>query len=105
MESGSASGRWKGMRQSVNPLHIRQRALCLPVAVGINQSGYGKVCVVFLAECQYSSGGLVQPDAEFECMGVLLEHSQDVKCVAWHPHEEVGARLVSWNVERLLRIL
>lgn len=23
-------------------------------------------------------------------MGVLLEHSQDVKCVAWHPHEEVN---------------
>jgi WD40 repeat protein len=32
---------------------------------------------------------LVQPDADFECMGVLMEHSQDVKCVAWHPSEEV----------------
>ena len=38
----------------------------------------------------------VQPDAEFECMGVLLEHSQDVKCVAWHPQEEV------WPLTRLI---
>jgi hypothetical protein len=33
---------------------------------------------------------LVQPDADFECMGVLMEHTQDVKCVAWHPREEVN---------------
>ena len=32
----------------------------------------------------------VHPDADFECMGVLMEHSQDVKCVAWHPKEEVS---------------
>lgn len=32
---------------------------------------------------------LVHPDSDFECMGVLMEHSQDVKCVAWHPTEEV----------------
>ena len=32
---------------------------------------------------------VVHPDADFECMGVLMEHSQDVKCVAWHPKEEV----------------
>ena len=25
-------------------------------------------------------------------MGVLMEHSQDVKCVAWHPTEEVSHR-------------
>ncbi|KAF8828252.1 hypothetical protein HHX47_DHR4001000 [Lentinula edodes] len=31
----------------------------------------------------------VQPDSDFECMGVLMEHTQDVKCVAWHPTEEV----------------
>ncbi|TFY51071.1 hypothetical protein EVJ58_g10756, partial [Rhodofomes roseus] len=31
----------------------------------------------------------VHPDYDFECMGVLMEHSQDVKCVAWHPTEEV----------------
>lgn len=31
----------------------------------------------------------VHPDSDFECMGVLMEHTQDVKCVAWHPSEEV----------------
>lgn len=31
----------------------------------------------------------VQPDAEFECLGVLMHHTQDIKCVAWHPKEEV----------------
>lgn len=30
----------------------------------------------------------VKPDSDFECMAVLMEHSQDVKCVAWHPAEE-----------------
>jgi len=32
----------------------------------------------------------VQPDSDFECLAVLMEHSQDVKCVSWHPHEEVS---------------
>lgn len=31
----------------------------------------------------------VQPDSEFECLSVMMEHSQDVKMVTWHPHEEV----------------
>ena len=31
----------------------------------------------------------VKPDADFECMAVMMEHSQDVKCVSWHPTEEV----------------
>jgi len=33
----------------------------------------------------------VQPDLDFECLSVLMEHSQDVKCVAWHPSEEILA--------------
>jgi WD40 repeat protein len=37
----------------------------------------------------YRSSTPAQPDADFECMGVLMEHTQDVKCVAWHPREEV----------------
>ena len=32
----------------------------------------------------------VQPEADFECISVLMEHTQDVKAIAWHPHEEVG---------------
>lgn len=31
---------------------------------------------------------VVQPDADFECLSVLMHHTQDVKCVAWHPKEE-----------------
>ena len=31
----------------------------------------------------------MQPDADFECIAVMMEHTQDVKCIAWHPHEEV----------------
>ena len=33
----------------------------------------------------------MQPDAEFECLSVLMEHTQDVKCVAWHPRDELLA--------------
>jgi WD40 repeat protein len=29
------------------------------------------------------------PDGEFECAAVLMEHTQDVKAVAWHPREDV----------------
>lgn len=36
-------------------------------------------------------GRIVQPDADFECLSVLMEHTQDVKCVAWHPQEELLA--------------
>ena len=38
--------------------------------------------------------GSVHPDHDFECMGVLMEHTQDVKAVAWHPTEEVSRSLV-----------
>ena len=52
---------------------------------------------VWIWEGEYSSLSVwsdaelfsVKPDTDFECMGVLMEHSQDVKCVAWHPSEEV----------------
>lgn len=27
--------------------------------------------------------------SEFECLAVLMEHTQDVKMVSWHPEEEV----------------
>lgn len=44
-----------------------------------------------LSRCFISDAlALVLPDADFECMGVLMEHSQDVKSVAWHPREEVS---------------
>ena len=31
----------------------------------------------------------VDEDDDFECAGVLSIHTQDVKDVAWHPHEDV----------------
>jgi hypothetical protein len=31
----------------------------------------------------------VHPDTDFGCMGVLMEHTQDVRCVACHPSEDV----------------
>lgn len=31
--------------------------------------------------------------AEFECLAVLMEHTQDVKSVTWHPSEEVRLRM------------
>ena len=31
----------------------------------------------------------VEADNDFECAAVLQQHSQDVKFVAWHPHDEV----------------
>lgn len=30
-------------------------------------------------------------DEEFECASVLNSHSQDVKCVKWHPHSDILA--------------
>ena len=33
----------------------------------------------------------VHPDADFECLAVLMEHTQDVKSVAWHPSREILA--------------
>jgi WD40 repeat protein len=33
----------------------------------------------------------VQPDAEFECLSVMMEHSQDVKSVAFHPQQDILA--------------
>ena len=65
-------------------------AACLPAVVATRLSGYGKVCGLAPRWTVSLTQILVQPDADFECMGVLMEHSQDVKCVAWHPTEEVN---------------
>lgn len=39
---------------------------------------------VWIWECTDPSG-----DAEFECVAVMMDHTQDVKQVVWHPTEEV----------------
>ncbi|EMD34759.1 hypothetical protein CERSUDRAFT_125316 [Gelatoporia subvermispora B] len=46
----------------------------------------------------------VHPDSDFECMGVLMEHTQDVKCVAWHPHEEVRSILASASYDDTIKL-
>lgn len=33
---------------------------------------------------------IVHPDGDFETISVLMEHTQDVKYVAWHPTEEAS---------------
>jgi hypothetical protein len=88
--SGNARVRWRATRRSVNPWRTRRLGRCLRVVVVIRRFGYGRVRV---SRPLISTGDLtplaVHPDADFECMGVLMEHTQDVKCVAWHPSEEV----------------
>lgn len=49
----------------------------------------GMFCVLYISPL-YLLIRVVQPDAEFECLGVLMHHSQDIKHVAWHPKEEVA---------------
>ena len=41
------------------------------------------------------------PDSYFECLGVLMDHTQDVKCVAWHPSEEVNIQFHPLTVSYL----
>jgi len=35
----------------------------------------------------------VDEDDDFECAGVLTNHSQDVKDVSWHPTDEVSLKI------------
>jgi hypothetical protein len=42
----------------------------------------------------------VQPDSDFECIAVMMEHSQDVKTLSWHPKEEVGRAFSSPTCRR-----
>ncbi|THH04942.1 hypothetical protein EW146_g10040 [Bondarzewia mesenterica] len=44
-------------------------------------------------------------DQDFECMGVLMEHTQDVKAVAWHPKEEVRHPLAPCLVNFARRVI
>ena len=51
---------------------------------GRNETLYVSAYLVCLSVC------LVLSDSqEYECVGVLTNHSQDVKCVRWNPQEEV----------------
>ena len=83
--------RWKATRRNAKGLRTQPPEHFWRAAVEINLCGYGKVGDKSLGFSRISYAfELVLPDADFECMGVLMEHSQDVKSVAWHPREEVS---------------
>lgn len=92
-EHGNASVRWKATRRSAKVSHTLLLELFWRAAVETNRSGYGKVgkmCQINGLDGVSDKLVSVLPDADFECMGVLMEHSQDVKSIAWHPREEVS---------------
>ena len=90
---GSAQAPLKDTRPSVKASRIRLTAITWLVVAEIRRFGYGRVSnpraesFVFFLSCKK-----VLPDGEFETASVLMEHTQDVKCVAWHPREEVIPR-------------
>jgi WD40 repeat protein len=61
-------------------------------AAGTRACGSGKVSYLDLrgAPARAKLSPAIGP-AEFECLAVLMEHTQDVKAVTWHPSEELLA--------------
>jgi hypothetical protein len=90
LANGNALAFLRATRPNAKVLPGPVPAACSPAVVATRLSGYGKVCGLTSRWAESLTQILVQPDADFECMGVLMEHSQDVKCVAWHPTEEVN---------------
>jgi hypothetical protein len=88
--NGNALAFLKATRPNVKASPGLPLAICLLAVVAIRLSGYGKVRGFISWYIVSLTHILAQPDADFECMGVLMEHTQDVKCVAWHPTEEVN---------------
>lgn len=37
----------------------------------------------------------VNEDEDYECASVINAHTQDVKCIVWHPTEEVQSLFLS----------
>ena len=89
--NGNASPCWRGTKRSARASRTRGRERCLHRVAETRRYGYGKVIaefnLVFIPLTGFAVS--VKPDADFECMSVMMEHSQDVKCVAWHPTDEV----------------
>ena len=50
-----------------------------------------------LASCPSKDSHLVKPGEDDECLSVLMDHTQDVKCVAWHPTEEVSLSVLLYS--------
>lgn len=76
------------------------------VARGTRASGSGKVRLLSLC-LSFTTFFLIFPSssavgpADFECLAVLMEHSQDVKCVTWHPTDEL---LASASYDDLIKL-
>jgi hypothetical protein len=89
--NGNASVSSKATRPNARVLPGPVLEICSLVVVATRPYGCGKVRgFLHHGGHELLTLVLVQPDADFECMGVLMEHTQDVKCVAWHPTEEVN---------------
>lgn len=100
--SGNRSTRSRVTRASARASRGAQTAGYSPAAVETRASGSGKVrllssppttttTMMRTAALNFSNDPAAVGPADFECLAVLMEHSQDVKCVTWHPTDEVRA--------------
>ncbi|KZO92040.1 WD40 repeat-like protein [Calocera viscosa TUFC12733] len=79
-DSGGAGGEWESITRIEGP---ESECKC----VAFSRSGE------FLATCSRDKTVWVfsiYPD-DYEVSSVLMEHTQDVKCIAWHPKEDILA--------------
>ena len=93
-ENGNARVYWRATKRSVRAWHIQARGLSWRAAVETRPYGYGKVCALLHTIVSYRfliNYFTVHPDADFECLAVLMDHTHDVKSVAWHPSREILA--------------
>lgn len=93
IRNGNVLLRLKGMRASVRVLLSLVMERYWRAVVGIRAFGSGKVsqsCRLSNERFGRRADLIVQPDSDFECIAVMMEHGQDVKSLAWHPHEEVS---------------
>lgn len=66
--------------------HFNDSSLSKPICSSDESVGGESCCMQGRSCCRQQSPAVSLPsDVEFECQAVLQEHSQDVKCLAWHP--------------------
>jgi hypothetical protein len=99
--NGNRSTRSRVTRASARASRGAQTAGYSPAAVETRAYGSGKVRLLSwpppptttmrTAALNFTNHPAAVGPADFECLAVLMEHSQDVKCVTWHPTDEVRA--------------
>jgi hypothetical protein len=93
MRDGSVRAYSKDMRMSVRVWRTLRQGRWWLAAQETRRFGYGKVWWIIILSLlklfTYAFIHIVMEDGEFECAAVLMEHTQDVKAVAWHPNEDV----------------